>query len=399
MTKEELIHRLQGRSVYIWGARTYGITVCRKLQQWGIAIQGFVDSIVLKQTILGLDVLRPEEFFKQPDAVVVICTRVYSQTIKDICREGGVKSSNIIDWNALARFDYYIETNNRCNLKCCTCDISSMYNEEFHDMSHEFFKKCIDKIRICDPFVSYICLYCQNEPLLSKELWKKIEYCKEHDLGVGISTNLMVKYDFARLLKSQPDWIRISMSGWGENYEKMHRGGKFDVLLKHLHELSSVRKQFAPETSVEIIFHKYRHNEDDAPKIEALCKELGFEFRIIYASIIGLESVVNYLEGRPIPRKMRQVLPLLCRSVEDTAKMSFAYRHLPCPYKNLLEIHSDGTIAECNCWQGSIYPHGDIMSLSLDDIQKIRDQSHLCEYCVSKGLQYFYHEVFDETKK
>lgn len=399
MTKEELIQRLQGRSVYIWGARTYGITVCRKLQQWGIAIQGFVDSIVLKQTILGLNVLRPEEFFKQPDAMVVICTRVYSQTIKDICREGGVKDSNIIDWNALACFDYYIETNNRCNLKCCTCDASSMYNEEFHDMSHDYFMKCVDKIHACDPFVSYVCLYCQNEPLLSRELWKKIEYCKTQGIGVGFSTNLMVNYDFARLLKSQPDWIRISMSGWGENYEKMHRGGKFDVLLEHLHELSSVRKQFAPETSVEIIFHKYRHNEDDAPKIEALCKELSFEFRSIFGSIIGLEAVANFLEGRPIPRKMRKSLSLLCRSVEDTAVQALQYRDYACPHKNLLAIHSDGTLAECICWQGSVYPHGDILSLSLEGINEMRKNSSLCRLCIKKGLHHFYHEVFDETQK
>ena len=398
-TKEELLRKLAGKNVYIWGTRTLGMSVYKKLLSWDVEIAGFVDSIESKEELYGKKVLSPQEFYNAENRIVIICTRGFSHIIKAECLKSGVAEAEIIAWTELVQYDYYIATNNRCNLRCCTCGTSTYFNDDLYSMPMEYFEKVIRKISTEDPFVTSVFLYGANEPLLTPDFPEMIKLCKREGFGVGFSSNLTIPYDFAALMRAQPDWVRVSVSGWGKNYEAMHRGGKFSVLLKNLRELSAQRATHAPETVIEIIFHKYRHNAADMPKILELCRELNFETHTIYASILGMEAVLGYLEGRPIPLKMRSVLLLLCKSVEETAERAYAQRHEHCCQKNIIRIESDGTLAECQCWQGSVFPGADYLQTPIAEITRLKAESRLCALCEERGLHMFYAQVFDETNQ
>lgn len=390
----------QGRKLFIWGSRALGIAAARRLQSLGFEVVGFVDSVKRTAVINSLPVFSDEEFFVRNapgSCLVLICTQAYAGVISNILLKHNFTRNDYFDYNDLVYLHYYIETNNRCNLKCKTCAVSSTCNNEFHNMELSVFKNIIDRIANEDSLVLNLFLYGNNEPLLSPDLPEKIAYCKEKGFCVGFSSNLTLNVDYKALVTAQPDWVRISLSGWGERYEQMHRGGKFTQLLEHMRLLSSLREQYASEMTVDVIFHRYKHNAEDIPRMKALCEELGFQFSCINAAIIGLDAVSAYLEKRPIPRAMHESLPLLCHSVEELAQKSYAERHQPCSTEKLLRICSDGTMASCQCWIGSVIENANFLTMPLKDIVHALKHSPLCSQCKPKGLHTFYLHVFDES--
>ena len=266
-------------------------------------------------------------------------------------------------------------------------------------MTAEYFEKCLQKIINEDPFSVTVFLYGINEPLLDRDLPAKIGLCKKYGLSCGFSTNCTVAYDYRSLMESQPDWIRVSISGVKENYENMHRGARWKTLSANLRELSKQRDTASPETKIELFFHRYRHNACDIPIAQELADELNLEFHTIEASIIGMESVYSYLEGLPIPFAMRDALPLLLHSPEETAARALQLRHVPCEQKNMLRIEADGRMSACQCWEASIIGDATFLQTPLQEIRKLHDANPLCRHCMKKGLQHYYGVVFNEDDR
>jgi hypothetical protein len=127
-----------------------------------------------------------------------------------------------------------------------------------------------------------------------------------------------------------------------------------------------------------------------------LCDSLGYEFRTIYATVVGLETVSNILDGRPISRKVQGVLPYLCHSVEDTAREAFRQKGFPCPNDHLVRIHSDLSVAECQSWMGSIIESARFTDMSLDNLEQRLMNTRYCAVCKPRGLHQFCEVVFDE---
>lgn len=390
------IKTLIGKSeLYIWGARTFGISLVNKLRAMGISPKAFVDSAPFNEKVCNLPVLQPHEIYNKKNIYILIATVAYAKQITNMCIENGITNFSV--WEHLVHATYYIETNNKCNLRCVTCAASGMSNEALHDMPIEHFSQVIQKILKEDPFTTYVQLYGQNEPLLSLNLPEKISYCKHHGLSVGFSTNLTLPYDYKALVHAQPDWIRISVSGCEGHYEKIHRGGKFSTVVKNLETVCTLRNKIHSGLEIELIFHRYKNNQADEPKLRELCKKLGIHFHAINASVIGLESVINVLEGRPIPKAMLHALPNLIHSVQKTAKIAEISKESPCVYENIMLIHSDLSISTCQCWQGSVLPDINFLHTPIQEILPRIRNSSLCAICKPRGLHNFYLDVFDES--
>lgn len=354
MQTEELKKLINDRDVYIWGTRIAGLSAAKILPAHNIKVKAFVDSIACNNNKLELEVISPEELFRTnlQDKFIIICTRGHSPHIKKTCMQKNLTKNDFIEWEKIQHFDYYIEINNRCNLSCLTCSVREYYNEPLMNMSITDFKTILKKIRKEDPFASWINLFGHNEAFLNGSLAEMIELSNNLDLSVGLSTNLAFSKDFKNVIKAKPLWLRVSMSGWGENYSVIHRGGKFDILLKNLRLLSEYREKYSKNTMVEVFFHRYKHNEKDIEHAKELCNSLNFEFRCIYASIIGFETVSNILDGRAVSLKTQKALSYLCHSVSHTAKQALKQKDFPCPNDHLVRIHSDLTVAECQAWMG-----------------------------------------------
>ena len=399
MDVDALIKQIDGRCVYIWGTRIAGLSAAGILPSHGISVRAFVDSIACDDKKGGLDVILPKELFRENlrDKFVIICTRGHSPHIARTCLQNGMTRNDFIEWEQLQYFDYYIEINNKCNLSCLTCSAREYYNDTLVNMSISDYSAVLQKIRREDPFASWVNLFGHNEAFLNDSLPEIIELSKSMNFAVGLSTNLAFSRDFKNVIKAKPLWLRVSMSGWGKNYEVIHRRGKFDVLFKNLHLLSKYRTAYSPDTMIEVFFHRYKHNVEDIQPVKNLCDELGFEFRSIYASIIGFETVSNLLDGRVVSRKTQRALSYLCYSVTDTARQAYLQKDFPCPNDHLIRIHSDLSVAECQAWMGSVMPGIRFLDISLADLGKKLANSRLCPTCKPRGLHQFCEIVFDES--
>jgi hypothetical protein len=79
------------------------------------------------------------------------------------------------------------------------------------------------------------------------------------------------------VIQAQPDWLKISASGFGANYEMTHTGGKWDLFYRNLFRLQELRERYHPSMYVEMNYHLYRHNlGEDYRQMAGLCQKLGF---------------------------------------------------------------------------------------------------------------------------
>jgi MoaA/NifB/PqqE/SkfB family radical SAM enzyme len=401
ITIDKLKNIIGGRDVYIWGTRIAGLSAAKILPTYGINIKAFIDNIDNIQSKLGLNILLPKELLNIQNKFIIICTRGHSPHVINTCIENNMTEKDFITWEELQQFDYYIEINNRCNLNCMTCSQKKYNNiKPLLNMSISNFKEMLEKIRKEDPFTSWLNLFGYNEAFLNNDLSEMIKISNSLNFTVGLSTNLAFNINFEDVIKAKPLWIRVSISGYDKNYELIHQGGKFDTVLKNLKLLSEYRNKHSKDTTIEILFHKYKHNLNDIPKIKKLCNDLGFEFRCIYASILGLETVSDILDKKPLSLKTQTALQYLCHSIEDTAKQSLKQKHFPCSYDHIIRIRSDLTIVDCQCWSGSTITGLKFTdNISFEELQNKLTNTKYCNTCKPKGLHQFYEIVFNEENE
>jgi|Deesub1362B_J571_1020462.scaffolds.fasta_scaffold15116_2 MoaA/NifB/PqqE/SkfB family radical SAM enzyme len=134
-------------------------------------------------------------------------------------REIGFKKSILVSYNMLLKkidkiqkrtsllsrpISLQIEPTTKCNLKCTFCE-SPLWDRRGMDMSFSDFKKIIDQF----PYLVTLLLQGIGEPLLCKDFFKMIEYCKLKKIIVGITTNgmLMNEEIAKKLVDSKIDYV------------------------------------------------------------------------------------------------------------------------------------------------------------------------------------------------
>ncbi len=122
---------------------------------------------------------------------------VYSRLEK--ARNIGLKKSMLVGYNLFLRkidmslkrtallsrpTSLQLECTTKCNLRCMMCD-SPIWDRRGMDMKFSDFKKIIDQF----PFLVSVNLQGMGEPLLNKDLFKMITYCKSKKIMVLFTTN------------------------------------------------------------------------------------------------------------------------------------------------------------------------------------------------------------------
>jgi len=167
-----------------------------------------------------------------------------------------------------------IEPTTRCNLRCPICQYP-VWDRSGMDLSLKDFKRIIDKI----PFLISLNIQGIGEPLLHKDLFAMIEYCKKKKIIVGFITNgtLLTEKISQRIVDSGVDWIGISIdSTQKETYEKLRVGACFDTVLNNIKTLVKVRGS-KQKPRVLLHFTGTMENIHELPAIVILAKELGVD--------------------------------------------------------------------------------------------------------------------------
>lgn len=389
-----------GRPVWIWGAGNQGRGMCRVLQRHGVPLAGFLDraadrlpAAVMELPVAPTDTIRSAGF-AGANFVLIAAYFFEAEIAAELVAAGMAEERDFLPYSRIKPIDYSIDISGTCNLKCISCPRAARSPDErkLGFMPMETYRRVLDKILEESPFVGNLQLYQWGEPTLHPQLPEIIEYSRSRGVLCAISTNLNAKVDYARILAARPEWLRISSSGWGEDYEIAHTKGRWPVFLANLREVARLRREHHPEMKVEVYYHLYKHSVGEGfERFQTLCDELGLELHPVNAYLISLDDVLRYCEGTPLPAHAKQASELLLLDLDHGIEIARRYAQLPCDALRCININWDASVSNCMMYY---YPEANVIAPSyldmpLEEIQTRRYASDLCSRCMKHGIHQY----------
>ena len=133
-----------------------------------------------------------------------------------------------------------IETTNLCDKECRICVHKNMTRKQgFMDLG--LFKSIVDQIS----FAEVIFPYFLGEPLLHKDIYEMIRYCKSKGLYTSISTdgNLLNEDNCKKIVEAKLDHLQISLNSTNKSgYEAIDPKGDFQAVLENIDRFLSINK-------------------------------------------------------------------------------------------------------------------------------------------------------------
>ena len=204
-------------------------------------------------------------------------------------------SGNVIHWgNPLAAS---IEPDNSCNLRCPECPAGMKdLTRPRGFMQPELFQTIVDQLF---PHLSWLTLYFQGEPYLSKHFFDFIVFARSKKIFVATSTNghFLDEVAVRQTIDSGLNRLIISLDGANQqSYEAYRHGGDFEKVISGIRLLVSERKRLKKRTP-EIILQclVLRSNEHQLKEIRKLGKNLGVD-KIVFKTA----QFNDYQDGNPM---------------------------------------------------------------------------------------------------
>ena len=151
---------------------------------------------------------------------------------------------------------FTIETCNNCNARCIMCPKGLKGTTSVQLMDDFLFDKIVDEIKEYNNWIEMICLNSDGEPLLDRNIAKKIKKLKREGIKhINISTNaqLLSRERISELLESGLDDIRISIDGHTkQTFERVRRGLDYDIVKENVLNLIQMRDESQSDMSVRI---------------------------------------------------------------------------------------------------------------------------------------------------
>jgi len=311
--------------------------------------------------------------------------------MEDVCRAAGLSShKHYIQSSELNEIDPSIDISGTCNLRCVSCPRGNLEDPDpIGFMSLEDYRLVLGKLLREIPFLGSIQFYAWGEPLLNRQLPEMIGLTREYGVLTAISTNLKVNRGLNKVIAARPDWLKVSASGFGQNYEIAHTGGNWERFQANLYELAELRDRLHPDMQVTLNYHLYKHNTGESYlQMQALCEQLHFLFRPNMAYLYSLDNVLDYVEGRAISPAAQQTLGMMLLDINDGLAKCQTRKHLPCPEERCLPITWDRRVRFCGVYFNR-YIADDFMTVSTEEILALRHNSDFCQRCMSHGLHQY----------
>jgi MoaA/NifB/PqqE/SkfB family radical SAM enzyme len=291
-----------------------------------------------------------------------------------------------------ADFYYLIDVVGACNLKCPSCPVGNYAEQPAKGfMSVEFFEKVLEKLSAEHPGKRlFIDLYNWGEPALHPELPQIIKVIKARKWGCGLSCNMNIFPEMKEVVKNNPDYIRISLSGYQNKiYQQTHRKGDVNRVKSNMHMLRYYMDSYRSDVIVQVGFHVYRTNfPDDFLSMRRLCDELGFIFAPVIATLMPAEKAVQAVDGTAEPAD-RALLDNLVLSLKQWSA------HPDCQYRSIrTTINFDGSVPLCCATfeQAQIIAK-DFLSVPHAELQARKYAHDFCGTCMSRNLDMMYTAV------
>lgn len=288
-----------------------------------------------------------------------------------------------------------IEISGSCNLHCMSCQVGNHNPEVFSHkgrgfMAPEKFAKILDKVEAEYPDLVSIFFFVCGEPFLNPHLKKLLQITRDRGLLTILSSNFSLKIPWERELLSLVDVLKISVSGfYQEVYETTHNGGNIELVKENMRKVSMLRKEFDIPVKVFVGYHVYVNNKGrDFAEMEALCKELGFDFCPVDALYFNL----FYQSGaEPFPEKARTFIETYYPEPEKIltpVPATEEKREIPCRNRrDKLFLDWDEKVMLCEILhKDAIFQN--YHDVSREEIEEWRNSHPICQLCRQYGLDY-----------
>jgi radical SAM protein with 4Fe4S-binding SPASM domain len=169
----------------------------------------------------------------------------------------------------------YLETTNRCNLRCKGCILYRGNWEPDRDLSLAELQRITDQL----PDLAQVYLHGIGEPLLNNELPEIIRHLKKRQVYVlfnsnGILLNRQRRHD---LIDAGLDELRVSLdAASSKGYEKIRDSNQFGQIVKNLKSLVLLQQQQqVANPKLSLWFLGTRENISELPGFIELAAEIG----------------------------------------------------------------------------------------------------------------------------
>lgn len=173
--------------------------------------------------------------------------------------------------------ELYIETTNRCNLKCRTCPQYFGMPEDFADLTPDLVERILDQF----PFVRRVVLHGIGEPLLNKDLPQIIESVKRRGAYALFNTNgLLLGGRLAEpVIRAGLDELRVSVdSASPETYTLVRGMDGFDRIIDNLRGLAALKATLGVTTpKVSLWITGMKSNVAELPALVRLAHDIGVQ--------------------------------------------------------------------------------------------------------------------------
>lgn len=397
--KNNLLKTLNNRPIVIWGARMTGIGFLRFAKKHDLKTLCFIDSdpYLTGKNISDLIVNSPDKIpdlkAQNKNLVIVIAVSIKEDEIIDVLKDMGLTENDYIKYSEFCGYFYTIDVVGSCNLRCPSCahSMDDINNPKGFMPLDDFIKVTEKMINEVD-LVSHISLYSWGEPFLHPKLNLIIDHAHALGIATAVSTNLSIvsSDQIERIVKSSPDYLKISLSGYyPETYNTTHTGGDIKLVKSNLNKLKHFIEKHESSIFVEVNYHLYKNNIGiDLIRMKELCDDLGIVFSPCYANVTPIERLFDYCEGN-LDVKTQEFLKLLLVGIDKGLEITKSYRNLPCRFlTNQVNINWDRSVPLCCvCFdrQNSIISD-DYLKDPLKDILIKKENHPLCRRCKGYGF-------------
>ncbi|MBF0633111.1 MAG: radical SAM protein [Nitrospinae bacterium] len=295
-------------------------------------------------------------------------------------------------------FFFYIDVIGGCNLKCPSCPMGNSSGiPRPNGLMEPAFLNSIMKKAVNECKVVTVGLFNWTEPLLHPRLPELVRIVKSYGIPCSISTNLNVRKSFDDLLKSEPDAIYISTSGFYQDiYERTHKGGDIELVKSNMKTLAEAKKIYSGKTHITVMFHRYRGNQRDEFLLRDFSKSLSFSFQTDYARMAPIEKVLAYVsknsESVELTAEDYELLKMLPIPLDDAMKLARKNKERPCSFlSNQIVLNVLGGVQLCCAtYDSRLYEIGNYMDMTLKQIQELRYKHQMCVKCGDSGGHIYY---------
>jgi radical SAM protein with 4Fe4S-binding SPASM domain len=187
-----------------------------------------------------------------------------------------------------------IELTNVCNLLCSECfSGSGQMTRNKGYMAPLLFEKLIGEL---GPYLFYLNLYFQGEPMLHPQFFSFIEKARGIRSVVSTNGHFLTEDNAVKLVQSGIYKVIISLDGLDrETYSTYRKGGNVERVTESIKNVSRAKREYDSALKLEIQVLVNRYNEHQIPAIARFAQDMNATLRLKSMQIINKSMFAVWL--------------------------------------------------------------------------------------------------------